>query len=201
MHIPGISCVSKQLSSAPETFCIFRPPRAHWNKRQLSLKLRKWLLDEHDSLLVYCAMLSHRSWPTFQRCLLPPSSWRWLISPNMEAVSTSETSVNFYETAWLSIPKGYHLHTRCHQNLRSHTGYLIFAFRLSSLGCILKIKMEAFWRYRTMHLHTFINSRVRWDVLQTWMLINLYVDARKCFGSLAVLLWRTSGSLHGEMKS
>jgi hypothetical protein len=38
----------------------------------------------------------------------------------MEAVSTSETSVNFYQTARRNIPEDSHLHTRRRENLKSH---------------------------------------------------------------------------------
>jgi hypothetical protein len=38
----------------------------------------------------------------------------------MEAVRTSETSVNFYETTRRNIPEGCHLHTRRRENLKSH---------------------------------------------------------------------------------
>jgi hypothetical protein len=37
----------------------------------------------------------------------------------MEVVSTSEKSVDFYETIPRSIPEGYHLHTRRRENLKS----------------------------------------------------------------------------------
>jgi hypothetical protein len=37
----------------------------------------------------------------------------------MEAVSTSETPVNFYETTQRNIPEDSHLHTRCRENLKS----------------------------------------------------------------------------------
>jgi hypothetical protein len=50
---------------------------------------------EDDNLLGYCALM-------------------------MEAVSTYETSVNFYETTQRNIPEGCHLHTHCHENLKSH---------------------------------------------------------------------------------
>jgi hypothetical protein len=36
----------------------------------------------------------------------------------MEAVSTSETSVNFYQTAWRNIPEDSHLHNRRRDNLK-----------------------------------------------------------------------------------
>jgi hypothetical protein len=37
----------------------------------------------------------------------------------MEAVHTSETSVNFYEAIQSNAPEG-HSHTRRHENLKSH---------------------------------------------------------------------------------
>jgi hypothetical protein len=37
----------------------------------------------------------------------------------MEAVSTSETSANFYEITWRNIPEDSHLHTRRRENLKS----------------------------------------------------------------------------------
>jgi hypothetical protein len=67
---------------------------------------------EDDGLPGYCPVFSRKSWPTFQRCLLPPSSEWWvyqarksyffsrcfLIALTTEAVSTSDISVSFYET-------------------------------------------------------------------------------------------------------
>jgi hypothetical protein len=38
----------------------------------------------------------------------------------MEAVGTSETSVNFYQTTRRNIPEDSHLHTRRRENLKSH---------------------------------------------------------------------------------
>jgi len=38
----------------------------------------------------------------------------------MEAVSTSETSVNFYDIARHSMPEDSHIHTHRRQNLKSH---------------------------------------------------------------------------------
>jgi hypothetical protein len=43
-----------------------------------------------------------------------------MIALMMKAVSTSETSVNLYETTWCNIPEGCHLHTRRRENLKSH---------------------------------------------------------------------------------
>jgi hypothetical protein len=45
---------------------------------------------------------------------------RALIALQMEAVSTSETSVNFYQTTRRNIPEDSHLHTRRCENLKSH---------------------------------------------------------------------------------
>jgi hypothetical protein len=44
----------------------------------------------------------------------------------MEAVSTSETSVNFYQTTRLNIPEDSRLHYRHGENLISHTEYQSF---------------------------------------------------------------------------
>jgi hypothetical protein len=41
----------------------------------------------------------------------------------MKAVSTSETWVNFYQTTWRNIAEDSHLHTHCHDNLKSHLEY------------------------------------------------------------------------------
>jgi hypothetical protein len=38
----------------------------------------------------------------------------------MEAANTSETSVNFYETAWHNNPEDSHLHPRRRENLKSY---------------------------------------------------------------------------------
>jgi hypothetical protein len=39
----------------------------------------------------------------------------------MEAASTSETSVNFYQTTLLNNPEDSHLHIRRRENLKSHS--------------------------------------------------------------------------------
>jgi hypothetical protein len=38
----------------------------------------------------------------------------------MEAASTSETSVNFYQTTWRNNPEDSHIHTRRRENLKSY---------------------------------------------------------------------------------
>jgi hypothetical protein len=45
---------------------------------------------------------------------------RAMIALMMEAASTSETSVNFYQNTRRNIPEGSYLHTRRHENLKSH---------------------------------------------------------------------------------
>jgi hypothetical protein len=37
----------------------------------------------------------------------------------MEAARTSETLVNFHQTTWSYNPEDSHLHTHCHENLKS----------------------------------------------------------------------------------
>jgi hypothetical protein len=44
----------------------------------------------------------------------------WAIALMMEAASTSETSVNFYQTTRRYNPEYSHLHTRRRENLKSY---------------------------------------------------------------------------------
>jgi hypothetical protein len=44
----------------------------------------------------------------------------------IEAASTSETSVNFYQTTRRSNPEDNHLHTRRRENLNSHKVVIMF---------------------------------------------------------------------------
>jgi hypothetical protein len=44
----------------------------------------------------------------------------WLLVLMMEAVSTSETSVNFYHTTRRKIPEDSHLHIHRRENQKSH---------------------------------------------------------------------------------
>jgi hypothetical protein len=43
-----------------------------------------------------------------------------LISLTMEALSTSETSLNLYQTTWRNNTEARHLHTRRRENLKSN---------------------------------------------------------------------------------
>jgi hypothetical protein len=47
---------------------------------------------------------------------------RWLITLMIEAASTCETSVNFYQTTRRNNPEDSHIHTRRRENLISHEG-------------------------------------------------------------------------------
>jgi hypothetical protein len=49
----------------------------------------------------------------------------------MKAVSTSETSVNFYQTARRNMPEDNHLHTRRRENLKSHRKKHVYFFELT----------------------------------------------------------------------
>jgi hypothetical protein len=55
----------------------------------------------------------------------------------MEAVSTSETSVNFYQTTWRNIPEDSHLYTRSSENLKSHKVRL----------CLVSLESYTFYEY------------------------------------------------------
>jgi hypothetical protein len=51
----------------------------------------------------------------------------------MEAVGTSETSINFYEIAWRSIPEECHFNSHRHENLKSHSVRDVYKSWRSSL--------------------------------------------------------------------
>jgi hypothetical protein len=72
--------------------------------------------------------------PTFQRCMLPPSSGRWVITLMMEAARTSETSVNIQLRTWQYNPEDSELHTRCRENLKSRKLQRNSAWRCGQLG-------------------------------------------------------------------
>jgi hypothetical protein len=50
-----------------------------------------------------------------------------IIALMMESASTSETSVNFYQTTQRNNPEDSHLHTRLRENLKSHNGHYLDA--------------------------------------------------------------------------
>jgi hypothetical protein len=45
-----------------------------------------------------------------------------IVWPDLEAASTSETSVNFYQTTWSNIPEDSCLYTRRMEKLKSQHG-------------------------------------------------------------------------------
>jgi hypothetical protein len=50
--------------------------------------------------------------------MLDASIIRAMMALMMEAASTSETSVNFYQATWCNNPEDSHLHTSRHENLK-----------------------------------------------------------------------------------
>jgi hypothetical protein len=57
-----------------------------------------------------------------------------VIRSMMEAASTSETSVHFYQTTRHNNPEDNHLHTRCRENLKSHLKSIYYKRDLSSFA-------------------------------------------------------------------
>jgi hypothetical protein len=78
----------------------------------LSLPLQRALLSVTTPGLGFRAARLDRSLPTFQACFLLRRN-----ALKMEAASTSQTSVNIYQTTRCKT----HLHIRHHENLKSHT--------------------------------------------------------------------------------
>jgi hypothetical protein len=110
--------------------------------------------DDDGCLLDCCTVYSGRSLPTFQRCLLPPSSG--LIALMMEAASISETSVSFYKSPRRNNPEDSHLLTRRRENLKSHREW-----RWLSSGMLSRVV----W-YKLTDVSQVILSPVRWK--QEW---------------------------------
>jgi hypothetical protein len=59
----------------------------------------------------------------------------------MEAVSTSETSVNFYLTARRNIPEDSRLHARHRENLKSHQAVGYYRHHVTCHGCVAHVTL------------------------------------------------------------
>jgi hypothetical protein len=64
-----------------------------------------------------------------------------LIALMMEAASTSETLVNFYQTTWRYNPEDSHLRTHHRENLKSYLHFIIYSLSFVVLlcGCVKDI--------------------------------------------------------------
>jgi hypothetical protein len=96
----------------------------NWNRPSL---VNFYSVHEDDCFTGRCVVLSGRSVPTFQRCLLPFTIRAMMTMALItEAIGTSETSVSFYETTCSNISEDKHLHVRRPKNLKSHLSVDIF---------------------------------------------------------------------------
>jgi hypothetical protein len=59
-----------------------------------------------------------------------------IIALMMEAASTSETSVNLYETTWCSIPEDSHLHSHCCDEISTILNTVVFIAEINSTKLI-----------------------------------------------------------------
>jgi hypothetical protein len=88
-------------------------------------------------MLCHCVRILNQSVPLEKEqtseniCLLGCCA---LIALMMEVESTSETSVNFYQTTRRNNPEDNHLHTRHRENLKSHLAYISF---FTYIACIM----------------------------------------------------------------
>jgi hypothetical protein len=73
----------------------------------------------------------------------------------MEETSTSETSVNFYQTTRRNNPEGSHLHTRRRENLKSQQGAITSI--LSQRSTLLGNQTEV-----SVHTSSVISAAVSW---------------------------------------
>jgi hypothetical protein len=65
-----------------------------------------------------------------------------MISLMMEAASTSETTVNFFQTTQRNIQDNSHLHTRRRENLKSHIQKNCLHWRIRSVCCGRKLQWQ-----------------------------------------------------------
>jgi hypothetical protein len=93
------------------------------------------------------AVESRRSFPTFQRCLLPPSSGC------TEAVSSSKMSVNIYQTTRRKNPEDSHLHTCRRENLKSHLDHNL---HVHTCCMLLSKQLRLLINYRIFALHSLV---------------------------------------------
>jgi hypothetical protein len=102
------------------------PDAITWVEKTITLLLLKITLYLHSSILPSAhTNVNMTAFWDIALCSLVETDRRFgdasIIARMTEAVRTSETSINFYETTRRNIPEGYHLHTRRRENLKSHT--------------------------------------------------------------------------------
>jgi hypothetical protein len=90
-----------------------------------------------------------------------------LITLMMEAASTSEMSVNIYQTAWLHNPEVSHLHTRRRDNLKYHTISFVFVNALSLADSITSPHHVSLRHILILSYHLYPSPpshRIAWDL-------------------------------------
>jgi hypothetical protein len=107
----------------------------------------------------------------------------------MEAVRTSETSVNIYLTARQYIPEDSKLHTSCSENLKSHMGtcYLNSLTLTKDEDLTSKNKnlhAATIKASNPKHLNTTLESDLKLTKLLGGMSVSAYYDGIKIFNSL-----------------
>jgi hypothetical protein len=123
---PCISTIWRQLTDWSEQVTTWRDLRGLLCSHSdiVCLLIQSNCIESQPStnILIWIAWLFDH--PVEDRCkdnvLVSPLSGLWEIVLMMEAATTSETSVNLYQTTQCNIPKDSHLHTRHRKNLKSH---------------------------------------------------------------------------------
>jgi hypothetical protein len=87
----------------------------------------------------------------------------------MEEVLTSETSVNFYETARRNIPEDCHLHTRRRENLKSHKALQNMYFSPNIVSDIKSRRIKSATHRESMEKQEII---INVDCETSWIEIN-----------------------------
>jgi hypothetical protein len=89
-------------------------------------------------------------------CSLVETDWcfRGVYCLMIEAVSTSQTLVNFYHTSWCNIPEDSHLHTRHCENLKSHV-YKLHPWHCKGTSPLSKMNE---YRSKPVSLHSYTSD-------------------------------------------
>jgi hypothetical protein len=84
----------------------------------------------------------------------------------MEAASTSETLVNFYQTTWLNNAEDSHLHTCCCENLKSNNMVEVHYSNKNS-HCLAKMLQWVFVLGSSASGNVIIAPRIKWHIMKS----------------------------------
>jgi hypothetical protein len=106
---------------------------------------------------------------------------KWLIALMMEAVSTSETSINVYQTTRRNVPEESRYQTRHCENLKSHvptfssTSILVPGFRFAKW--LISTEHQTHKRTQCFPHHSL---KREWNINSIWSFVSLFLRFFYC---------------------